>query len=486
MSLHLKLTILHRLIISYLVIIILVIISGSYTILKLSGLNRIMTTMVTDSAMIRLSGENLNIMYAFAAAEEKFLISRDPDYRRQYEESQAIFYSKLLEMKRNAHSGEQQSLVSGIMILYDQAMDISRQISISKGQGRNNLTDILGHRTKIMDAIDKKLSELSRISARDRDDKLRLSKVISDQITNTITITVIISIILVVFLSLFNTKSISAPIKLLREKTKQIAAGDFGLPLRITSPPEMKELSDAFDVMCNRLQELDQMKLDFISHLSHELRTPLTVIQEASSMLRDGRFSVNPEKEQELFIIVEEECRRLIHSVNRILDLSRMEAGMADFSFQALSIYPIVERNILRFSPIAGRKNIEMVLDLPEDLPVVSMDMEKIGEVVENLLGNALKFTPEGGRIVVSGRYHPGDENLEVSVSDNGPGIPAEGLKEVFEKFKRVEDKKGAVRGTGLGLAIAKHIIDAHGGRIWVKSRLGEGSTFFFSLPSSS
>ncbi|MGZ3634503.1 MAG: HAMP domain-containing sensor histidine kinase, partial [Syntrophales bacterium] len=295
----------------------------------------------------------------------------------------------------------------------------------------------------------------------------------------------IFAIFFVIIITLINTWKINRPIKLLGEKTKQIAGGKFGEPLKISSPPEIEELADAFNVMCERLREQDQIKVDYISHLSHELRTPLTVIKEASGMLQEGVFSKAPEKQEELFTVIKAECDRLISSVNRILDFSRMEVGKMFFSFQTERLSPIIEKSVLKLSPLAKNKRMEIVLEITEDIPPLRIDIERIEEVFQNLLDNALKYTPEGGKIIVSVRNDDENGTVEVSVSDTGRGIPEDGLMEVFDKFKRVDDRRGAVIGTGLGLAIVRHIINAHGGHIWVKSKVGEGSTFTFSLPAS-
>jgi len=272
----------------------------------------------------------------------------------------------------------------------------------------------------------------------------------------------------------------------LRERTKDIASGKFGEALEISSPPEIRELADAFNVMSDRLKELDQIKVDYISHLSHELRTPLTVIKEASLMLQQGVFAKSPEKQEELFNVVQEECERLISSVNRILDFSRMEAGDMYFSFQQAKIYPVIEKSIAKFSPLIHHKKMNIIRDIPPDIPDLRMDVERIEEVLENLLSNAWKYTPQGGTITLSAVHNREKGELEISVADTGMGIPEDGLRQVFEKFKRVDDRRGSIRGTGLGLAIVRHIINTHGGRIWVVSKLGEGSTFTFSLPLSS
>jgi signal transduction histidine kinase len=162
-----------------------------------------------------------------------------------------------------------------------------------------------------------------------------------------------------------------------------------------------------------------------------------------------------------------------------------MEAGKMFFSFQKASLRPIIEKSVFKLSPLAKNKKMDIALEIPEDLPPLLMDIERIEEVFQNLLGNALKYTQEGGQITVSVKTNPENDAAEVSVSDNGRGIPEDGLMEVFDKFKRVDDKRGTVMGTGLGLAIVRHIVNAHGGEIWVKSKVGEGSTFTFSLPAS-
>ena len=270
----------------------------------------------------------------------------------------------------------------------------------------------------------------------------------------------------------------------MQEKTKEIAEGKFEKIPDITSPPEIKELGDQFNIMCERLKELDELKLDFISHISHELRTPLTAIKEASSMLLEGVFVARQEKQHELMAIVKEECERLINSVNRILDISCMEAKMMEYHFREWSLIPIVQKSILKLAPIALRKQINLELKPTNGLPLVKIDGERISQVLENLLGNALKFTPNRGAVMVCVSRKNGKKDfVEIAVSDTGNGILKENLENIFDKFKRIDNGKETAIGTGLGLAIAKYIIDAHGGKIWAQSELGKGSTFFFTLP---
>ncbi|MDH3827471.1 MAG: cell wall metabolism sensor histidine kinase WalK, partial [Desulfobacterales bacterium] len=252
----------------------------------------------------------------------------------------------------------------------------------------------------------------------------------------------------------------------------------------ISSPPEIKELADDFNLMCERLKELDEMKIDFISHVSHNLRTPLTAIKEATGMLIEGTYADTPEKQRELLAITEEECERLINSVTRILDLSRMEAKMMDYQLKESDLMPVIQKSLLKLAPIARREKIDLELKPPPDLPPAKIDVERISQLMENLIGNALKFSSEGGKVVLSVYVRNyGKQFLEVSVADTGCGIPNENLERIFDKFKRIDRGRETDRGTGLGLSIAKHIIADHGGKIWAQSKLGEGSTFFFTLP---
>jgi two-component system sensor histidine kinase GlrK len=481
-------SILFRLIGSYLLIIVVVLLSGLYTIWNLSEFNRLIRTVAShDTRMIDLSEECQEILYNANAAEKKFFVSGDETYLRQFKDSEAALAGKLGELATAADSEKKRALLEGIRAALGRYGALFDDMSAQAGSRRVPADETARYRIEqdlIVGDTGQNLRDLTRILSDERDDKLREIEALSVRNADAILISLVAAVVLMIAISILNTQSISVPISRLREKTKAVARGDFGDPLDIGSPPEIRELATAFNAMCDRLRELDQLKIDYISHLSHELRTPLTAIREASSMLEEGLFAEMPEKQRELQTLIREDCERLIRSVTRLLDFSMMESGIMHLMVQEAPLRPLVERNLQRFSAVAQRKRIDMQLDIPPDLPPIRMDAEKIEVVVENLLSNALKFTPDDGRITVSAR-HRGDEKLvEVAVSDTGRGIPESGLKEVFEKFKRVDDGKGAVRGTGLGLAIVKHIIKAHGGRVWAESALGKGSTFTFSLPA--
>jgi len=284
-------------------------------------------------------------------------------------------------------------------------------------------------------------------------------------------------------MSFLITKSITRPIGLLKNRTREIAQGNFSRNLQVTSPPEIGELAAAINLMSARLQEIDRMKADFFASMSHELRTPLTSIKEGTGLLLEGVGGETTDRQRKLLAIIAEESNRMINVVNSLLDLSKMEAGMMTYDFEVGNVDPLIRRALAEMGPLIEAKQITLESEVHAPLPAVRIDPERILQVLRNLLGNAVKFTPKGGWVSVTAKAVNG--KLEVSVKDSGPGIPPESLISIFEKFSQGNHKGAHTRqGTGLGLAIAKSIVASHGGKIWAESQLGQGSTFTFVLPS--
>jgi two-component system sensor histidine kinase GlrK len=480
-----KLTIFKRLTIGYLTMMLVVVFLGVYVTFKLSHLDRITRAVVSvESTGIRLSESLVDSLFSQRSFEKKYLVSKDEDFFRQFRKVQEQFKKDLARLEIVMDTSEKKSLLRQVRKLHGQyvsSMEDEFSNISSGGSFDENLQD---DKEKTVEGINSRLRKIIQVARQDRDAKLEASSQISSRVSKITAITAGIVIIIGIFISFFNTRSINRPIHLLQEKTKEISKGRFEEVPNIPSPPEIKELFQAFNLMCERLKELDEMKADFISHVSHELRTPLTAIREASSMLLEGVFLESPEKQNSLLTIIKEECERLIRSVNRILDLSSMEAKMADYFFRKCSVVQIVQETVTKFAPMSLRNGIELEMDCAEKLPLVKMDETRIGQVLEDLLGNALKFTSRGGKIKIAASYSNAKSGyVEISVCDTGRGIPGEDIKKIFDKFRRIDTGRGTAGGTGLGLAIAKHIVSAHGGDIWVESELVKGSTFHFSLP---
>ena len=232
----------------------------------------------------------------------------------------------------------------------------------------------------------------------------------------------------------------------------------------------------------DRLQELDRVKDDIMSSVTHELRTPLTSIRAFAELLREDPKMHLADRERFLSIIVSE-TERLARLINQTLDLAKIESGNADWRGSELDLKEVVEQSVLATNQLFNEKNARVELDLPDNLPPILADRDRLIQVMLNLLSNAVKFLePDTGWVKV--RLHALPNELVVSVADNGPGIRAEDQQIIFEKFRQVGDAMtDKPAGTGLGLPISRRIVEHFGGKLWVESVPGEGATFRFSLP---
>jgi len=229
------------------------------------------------------------------------------------------------------------------------------------------------------------------------------------------------------------------------------------------------------------LESASRHKSEFLANMSHELRTPLNAIIGFSEVLAERMFGDVNEKQAEYLADILESARHLLSLINDILDLSKIEAGRMELESASFDLPAAIDNTLILVRERAQRRTIDLTRSVDARLGVVVADERKVKQVLLNLLSNALKFTPEGGRIEVSARTHDGV--AEVSVHDTGIGIAAADQKAVFEEFRQVGAATKKAEGTGLGLAISRKFIELHGGRIWVSSEPGAGSTFTFTLP---
>jgi signal transduction histidine kinase len=244
-----------------------------------------------------------------------------------------------------------------------------------------------------------------------------------------------------------------------------------------------------------RLEELDKIKSNFLATVSHELRTPLTSVIGYSEMLLEGLAGPLNSEQREYVTTVMEKGEQLLSIITGILDISRIEAGGVNLDRSRFDVGEAIVSALSTVAPTARRKRLTVEAELPPSLPPVHGDRDKIRQVLVNLLGNAVKFTPEGGRVTVRAEpaslKRPGSESarddrrgLRVAVTDSGIGIPPEAMAKIFDPFFQVDSSSTReYGGTGLGLSIVRSFIHAHGGAVWVESLPGAGSTFFFTVP---
>jgi two-component system phosphate regulon sensor histidine kinase PhoR len=224
---------------------------------------------------------------------------------------------------------------------------------------------------------------------------------------------------------------------------------------------------------------LETIRRDFVSNISHELRTPMAGLKAISETLLDGALE-DPTFARKFVLRMDSEVDNLTQMVNELLELSRIESGRSNFDFQHIEPCRLIQKPVDRMALQAERVGLTLSHDCSVDLPLVFADPERISQVFINLIHNAIKFTPNGGRIHVSA-FQDG-QMVVFKVSDNGVGIAQKDITRIFERFYKA-DRARSGGGTGLGLSICRHIVDAHGGRIWAESAENSGSDFFFSLP---
>jgi signal transduction histidine kinase len=220
------------------------------------------------------------------------------------------------------------------------------------------------------------------------------------------------------------------------------------------------------------------------SMLVHDLRSPLTVVMGSLALMERAIAKDDIENLRQLQDMAHSNSQRILGMVNQLLDISKLESGQFPLDRQTVDVRPILNRVQERFAPLAAESNIQLSVSVADNLPMAKLDRQIIGRVLNNLVDNALKFTPEGGRVEIWARPDPEIEPVSVmmGVSDTGPGIPADALPRLFEKFQQVDDTQGRRTGTGLGLPFCKLAVEAHGGCIWVETTVGEGSTFVIAF----
>lgn len=231
-----------------------------------------------------------------------------------------------------------------------------------------------------------------------------------------------------------------------------------------------------------RTKQLERTRQEFVANVSHELRTPLSLIKGYAETLLDGAKD-NPEVATKFLQTIDRNARRLDLLIQDLLVISSLESGRVNLALQPVKLRSVVERMLSDFKSRAAARQVKLVGAVPET--TVHADEARLEQVLGNLLENAVKYGRDGGTVTVGGRALP-DGMIELFVQDDGPGIPAEALERVFERFYRVDKARSREQGgTGLGLSIVKHIVQAHGGRVWVESAVGQGAKFFFTLPAA-
>jgi signal transduction histidine kinase len=287
-----------------------------------------------------------------------------------------------------------------------------------------------------------------------------------------------VAIVIALILTFVLSRRMSSPIGALAQAARRLGRGDLSQRVQLGGKGEVATLAQAFNSMAADLERAEQLRQNMVADVAHELRTPLSNIQGYLEAIHDRVMKPDAATIRSL----NEETALLSRLVNELQELSLAEAGELKLVYQAEDVTKLIKQAVTPWQPKVTAKEISLSLDLPDNLPLVNIDWQRINQVLNNLLENAVAHTHKGDIINMAATTQ--GNWVEVSVSDTGEGIPAEDLPHIFERFYRVDKSRArATGGSGLGLTIAKRLVEAHGGTITVQSNLGKGSRFSFTLP---
>jgi signal transduction histidine kinase len=297
------------------------------------------------------------------------------------------------------------------------------------------------------------------------------------------------SVVLALALGLVLSWWLVGPIQRTEARLDEMAAGDFSKHVEVPNRDELGALArnvnrtnDELRRLYGELESASRHKSEFLANMSHELRTPLNAIIGFSQVLRQRLFGEVNEKQDEYLDDILSSGHHLLDLINDVLDLSKVEAGQVELEVAPFSLREALERGVVMVRERATKNGVALSLELSPEVDLVDGDERRLRQVVFNLLSNAVKFTPSGGSVVVASSRVDGE--VQVSVTDTGPGIAPEDHERIFEEFQQTDLGAQQHEGTGLGLALSKRLVELHGGRIWVESRPGQGSRFVFTLPA--
>ena len=475
-------TIFWRVIFAQSILILLALVLGLYAISALRWLIRLDTSILAvDIPSISEEKRLLKVLLAEMRNAEKYLVSRDNAFHNGLTQGGSDFVETLEKISTLVDSQQEAELINEIRDLHSRYHE-EFNLAISKKNSREPLksdsSDGILDRVNHLVLLREQALEGKTAAARDH-------AVYAANVMIWLTLGGIAGALLLAYL---HARGMSRPLKRLAEDMHHVGKDSFASSVETRASKELSELVHAFNKMSQELEQLDKLKADFTAHISHELRTPLTAVREGTALLLEGIPGPLTDSQREILEVVRSHSDRLFQAISSILDLSKMEAEMMEYEFTPCDPAALIYQCIDSMGLVARKKRIEVQTFVPDDLPLLLLDERRIQQVLDNLLSNALKFAPEGGKVFIAAQVQRNSNRsarqVKVIVSDTGPGIPEDDLEKVFKRFYQSAHNGGKKQtGTGLGLAIARHIVEAHHGCIWVESLVGRGSNFMFTLP---
>lgn len=480
------LSIFWRLALGSLAIIVVVAGVNIYALSQLRQLSALSTELVSyHYPAIETAKRLIASLYTQLRSEKKYLAVRDEAFLKDFDEEVEEFRKTLTFLVNREASPQGQKLLQDVERLHDEYLALFREAATRQSgpphkpsaRYENQRDTLMAQMPNILTAYgDLHEDRVGTMVKESRERSVR-----AETITRQL---VILALLLGLVLAGVASYSILRPLRRLQEHIRIIGQGHFGGSLEVAAPSDLRELVETVNWMGKKLQELDDMKAEFLAHVSHELRSPLASIHEGIQILLDEIPGPLSKDQRETLQIMTDSSQRLIHMISTLLDLSKIEAGMMEYRIALTDLKRLAEGSVNKIRLLAERKHVQIVVEAPSRPLWVPADGARIEQVLDNLLSNALKFSPNGAAVNLLLESDPQARVVHVSVADRGPGISPEDLPHIFERFYqgRVQEKT-SVAGSGLGLALAKKVVEAHGGRIWAQSETGKGTSIHFILP---
>lgn len=408
---------------------------------------------------------------------DKYAITRDTGYLEKVRSTMGDVEVDLRSLSALPLSTRERALLAPLMAQWEGAMSTTTELA-----GKPD-TLTVARLQDVLDSVHTATQALSVASQDAMDAELRESDRAERDAEKVTLMTAAGAIVLSLLMSALLARSILKPLQHLAEGTREVSAGRFGHRLTPAGNDELAQVAREFNSMTERLDELDRMKREFVSKVSHDLKTPLSSMQETNSVLLDEVAGPVTPKQRQLLEITQESAKRLSTMLNKLLDVSRLEAGLEP-ERRVVDVMPLVRRSVDHVTEGAAARRVSLSTNDTPSRMLVKADPDGLLQVFDNLLENALKFSPPNGHVDVAVANNPSRGDVLITVADEGPGIPDDEKERVFARFYQTEAGRGLrARGVGLGLSICKEIVTAHGGAIWVTDNDPRGSVFHVRLP---
>jgi two-component system sensor histidine kinase GlrK len=435
---------------------------------------------------------------------ERFFLAWDPDSDAKLRAKHEAFEKHLKEISSLSLSLKERTEVARLYEMWSEFSTMASPaeqplMNVTEEEGKTQLAQRIAHLMRLRNQTQSVILVTEQAIKSQVENSTKAGR-LAEQVS---WIAAVVFTVLSFLIPLLIVQSISQPLKSLTEGTRAIAEGKFSYQFQVSGNDELTQLAKDFNTMTRRLNELDQMKKDFVSHVSHELKAPLASMQETIQLLLEQIPGALTDKQRRLLELNLQSSKRLSSMIAHLLDLSRMEVGVIEYEMKPQDLSTLIRIVLAELDPHAHEKGTNIEVDLPQHPFIVECDGDRIVQVIQNLLENALKFSPRGATIGLSICFVPdiptrvpeswrekistttaGQGFALMTVSDSGPGIPDPHKQRIFEKFHQIKQgKKIAGQGVGLGLAICRTIVEAHHGAIWVEDNPSGGSSFLVLLP---